>query len=71
VTRFGLLKEKSWHRHRRHAERELLQVFCLMHALAKETRRQRKAREEADAAAGGGGGGGGGSGPPLPLALAA
>lgn len=72
VTRFGLLKEKSWHRHRKHAERELLQTFCLMHALAKETRRQRrKAKEEADAAAAGGGGGGGGSGPPPPIALAA
>jgi hypothetical protein len=71
VTRFGLLKEKSWHRQRKHAERDLLQVFCLMHALAKETRWQRKAREEADAAAAGGGGGGGGSGPPPPLALAA
>jgi hypothetical protein len=72
VTRFGLLKEKSWHRHREQAERDLLQAFCTMHAIAKEQRRlQRQKKQEADAAAGGGGGGGGGSGPPPPLALAA
>ncbi len=40
VTRFGLLKEKAWYRDRRHAERDLLQVFCAMHAIAKEQRRR-------------------------------
>jgi hypothetical protein len=40
VTRFGLLKGKAWVRDRRHAERDLLQVFCAMHALAKEQRRR-------------------------------
>jgi hypothetical protein len=34
VTRFGQLKEKQWYRRRAEAERDLLQVFCLMHALA-------------------------------------
>jgi hypothetical protein len=40
VTRFGLLKEKSWYRDRRQAERDVLQVFCGMHALAMEQRRR-------------------------------
>jgi len=40
VTRFGLLKEKAWYRDRRQAERDLLQVFCAMHALAMEQRRR-------------------------------
>jgi len=69
VTRFGLLKGKSWHRTRDAAERDLLQTFCAMHALAKEQRR--RAAQGAAAVAdggGGGGGGGGGSGPPLALA---
>jgi hypothetical protein len=64
VTRFGLLKEKSWHRSREQAERDLLQVFCAMHAIAKE-QRLRQAARAAPAA------GGGGSGAPPPLALAA
>jgi len=40
VTRFSLLKEKAWYKDRRQAERDLLQVFCSMHALAKEQRRR-------------------------------
>ncbi|MGH2852615.1 MAG: hypothetical protein ACRDLF_00265 [Solirubrobacteraceae bacterium] len=40
VSRFGLLKEKAWVRDRRQSERDLLQVFCAMHALAKEQRRR-------------------------------
>jgi hypothetical protein len=40
VTRFGLLKDKAWYRDRRQAERDLLLVFCAMHALAKEQRRR-------------------------------
>lgn len=44
VTRFGLLKEKAWYRDRRAAERDLLQVFCAMHVLAKEQRRRAAGR---------------------------
>jgi hypothetical protein len=40
VNRFGLLKEKAWVRDRRQSERDLLQVFCSMHALAKAQRRR-------------------------------
>lgn len=40
VTRFGLLREKAWYRSGRAAERDLLQVFCTMHALAMEQRRR-------------------------------
>jgi hypothetical protein len=68
VTRFGLLKEKSWYRDRRHAERDLLQVFCAMHALAKEQRR-RAARDATQPSAPLSGAGN--SGPPPPLAQAA
>ena len=69
MTRFGLLKEKSWHRDRRQAERDLLQVFCAMHAIAKEQRRRAvsgSAQELPTASDGGGSGP-----PPSPLALAA
>jgi hypothetical protein len=68
VTRFGLLKEKSWYRDRRHAERDLLQVFCAMHAIAKE-RRRRAARGAAQTPTPLTGVGA--SGPPPPLAQAA
>ncbi len=61
VTRFGLLREKSWHRDRRQAERDALQVFCLMHGIAKEQRR-RAARATPIAGSGG---------PAPPIALAA
>jgi hypothetical protein len=67
VTRFGLLKEKSWHRDRRQAERDVLQVFCGMHALAMEQRR-RAARSSCPSAPLTGAGI---SGPPPPLARAA
>ena len=40
VTRFGLLRDKAWYRDRRHAERDLFQVFCAMHSIAKEQRRR-------------------------------
>jgi transposase len=40
VTRFGLLKEKAWYRSGQAAERDLLQVFVTMHALAMEQRRR-------------------------------
>ena len=40
VTRFGLLKEKAWYRSKTQAERDLFQVFCAMHSLAKEQRRR-------------------------------
>jgi hypothetical protein len=39
VTRFGLLKEKAWYRERRQAERDVMQVFCAMHSIAKHQRR--------------------------------
>ena len=61
VTRFGLLREKSWHRDRRQAERDALQIFCLMHGIAKEQRR-RAARATPTAGSGG---------PAPPIALAA
>jgi hypothetical protein len=67
VTRFGLLKEKSWHRDRRQAERDVLQVFCGMHALAMEQRR-RAARVASPSAPLSGAGN---SGPPPPLSRAA
>jgi len=44
VTRFGLLKEKSWHRSREHVERDFFQVFCIMHSLAMEQRRRAAAK---------------------------
>jgi hypothetical protein len=40
VTRFGLLKDKSWHRSREQAERNFFAVFCIMHSLAMEQRRR-------------------------------
>jgi hypothetical protein len=40
VSRFGLLKDKAWYRDARDAERDLLQVFCVMHSLAMEQRRR-------------------------------
>jgi hypothetical protein len=67
VTRFGLLRGKSWYRDSRAAERDVFQVFSIMHALAMEQRR-RAAKQDAvpaplpDA---------GSSGPPPQLALAA
>ena len=39
VTRFGLLREKAWYRDRRQAERDVMQVFCAMHSIAKHQRR--------------------------------
>ena len=62
VTRFGLLKEKSWHRDRRDAERDVLQVFCSMHALAMEQRRRAAGRAPTSLPVRGG---------PPPLAVAA
>jgi hypothetical protein len=64
VTRFGLLKEKAWYRDRRQAERDVMQVFCAMHSIAKHQRRL---------AANGAPGAPltGTSGPPPPLARAA
>ncbi len=64
VTRFGLLKEKAWYRDRRQAERDVMQVFCAMHSIAKHQRRL---------AAHGAPGAPltGASGPPPPLARAA
>ena len=46
-TRFGLLEGKSWHRSRDAAERDALQVFCLMHGMAIEGRRRRRVAEQA------------------------
>lgn len=40
VTRFGLLKGKSWHRRREQAELDFLITFSCMHALAMEQRRR-------------------------------
>jgi hypothetical protein len=64
VTRFGLLREKAWYRDRRQAERDVMQVFCAMHSIAKHQRRL---------AAHGAPGAPltGASGPPPPLARAA
>jgi hypothetical protein len=64
VTRFGLLREKAWYRDRRQAERDVTQVFCAMHSIAKHQRRL---------AAHGAPGAPltGASGPPPPLARAA
>lgn len=42
VTRFGLLKGKSWYRRREQAQLDFLMVFCSMHALAMEQRRRAK-----------------------------
>ncbi|MGB7588857.1 MAG: hypothetical protein WBM00_09130, partial [Solirubrobacterales bacterium] len=42
VTRFGLLKGKSWYRRREQAQLDFLIVFCSMHALAIEQRRRAK-----------------------------
>jgi len=61
VTRFGLLKEKSWYRDRRQAERDVLQVFCAIHAIAMEQRRRAAGGIPIKSK----------SGPPPPLALAA
>lgn len=64
VTRFGLLREKAWYRDRRQAERDVMQVFCALHSIAKHQRRL---------AAHGAPGAPltGASGPPPPLARAA
>jgi len=43
VTRFGLLKGKSWYRRREQAQLDFLMVFSSMHALAMEQRRRAKA----------------------------
>lgn len=43
VTRFGLLKGKSWHRRREQAQLDFLMVYCSMHALAMEQRRRANA----------------------------
>lgn len=43
VTRFGLLKGKSWYRRREQAQLDFLMVFCSMHALAMEQRRRANA----------------------------
>lgn len=43
VTRFGLLKGKSWYRRREQAQLDFLMVFCGMHALAMEQRRRANA----------------------------
>jgi hypothetical protein len=67
VTRFGLLKGKAWYRDRRQAERDVLQVFSVMHALAMEQRR-RAAQHKADSDPTPGEGAGE---PPPPLARAA
>ena len=67
VTRFGLLKDKSWHRDRRQAERDVLQVFCGMHALAMEQRRRAASASRPSAPLTGAGI----SGPSPPLARAA
>jgi hypothetical protein len=40
VTRFGLLKGKSWYRRREQAQLDFLMVFSSMHALAMEQRRR-------------------------------
>jgi hypothetical protein len=40
VTRFGLLKGKSWYRRREQAQLDFLMVFCSMHALAMEQRQR-------------------------------
>jgi hypothetical protein len=69
VTRFGLLKEKAYYRDGREAERDLLQVFCVMHALAMEQRR--RAAHGVVPTAPMSGAGNGGPAPPLPLARAA
>jgi len=68
VTRFGLLKEKAWVRDRRQSERDLLQVFCAMHALAKEQRRRAGQMPKPAAPLAGAGNSGP---PPPPLARAA
>jgi len=61
VTRFGLLRGKSWYRDARQAERDVLQVFCVMHVLAMEQRRRAAGSVPIESK----------SGPPPPLALAA
>jgi hypothetical protein len=43
VTRFGLLKGKSWYRRREQTQLDFLMVFCSMHALAMEQRRRANA----------------------------
>ena len=40
VSRFKLLKDKAWYRHREQVERDALMIFCCMHALAMEQRRR-------------------------------
>lgn len=40
VTRFGLLKGKSWYRRREQAQLDFLMIFCSMHALGMEQRRR-------------------------------
>lgn len=42
VTRFGLLKGKSWYRRREQAQLDFLMIFCSMHALAMEQRKRAK-----------------------------
>jgi hypothetical protein len=63
VTRFGLLREKSWHRDIRQAERDVMQVVCAMHSIAKHQRRLAAGAPGAPLK--------GASGPPPPLARAA
>ena len=65
VTRFGLLKEKTWRRTREQVERDFFQVFSIMHSLAMEQRRRAAAKATASQPAATGGE------PPPPLASAA
>ena len=48
VSRFGILREKSWYRDRRDAEADVLQVFIAMHALAMTQRRRAAAGATSD-----------------------
>jgi hypothetical protein len=64
VTRFGLLREKAWYSDRRQAERDVMQVFCIMHGLAKHQRRVAAGGDPSIPVRGAGP-------PPLPLARAA
>ena len=65
VTRFGLLKEKTWRRSRAHVQRDFFQTFFIMHALAMEQRRRAAAKATASTPAVAGGA------PTPPLASAA
>jgi hypothetical protein len=68
VTRFGLLRGKSWYRQAKAAERDIFQTFSIMHALAME---QRRRAPKADADSSPTPLPGSGNGPSPPLALAA